>query len=50
MVLVKWKGYSVPTWENLKDMEDTEALDRFEMKWGSAKINDGPVRLGKRKS
>jgi hypothetical protein len=28
--LVKWVGYSTPTWSNASDFEDTEALDRYE--------------------
>jgi hypothetical protein len=41
-VLVKWKGYALPTWEPLRAMEETAALDEFERHWGNAKDNDGP--------
>jgi hypothetical protein len=41
-VLVKWKGYALPTWEPLRAMEETAALDEFERRWGNAKDNDGP--------
>ncbi|KAI0996011.1 hypothetical protein K3495_g12171, partial [Podosphaera aphanis] len=34
-VLVKWKGFAEPTWENRSDMEDVEAMDRFESKFGT---------------
>ena len=41
-VLVKWKGYGRPTWEPLRAMEETAALDEFERRWGNARDNDGP--------
>ncbi|KAI0996741.1 hypothetical protein K3495_g11441 [Podosphaera aphanis] len=33
-VLVKWKDCAEPNWEDRADMEDAEALDRFEAKYG----------------
>ena len=33
-VLVKWKGFAEPNWEDRSDMEDVEALDFFESKFG----------------
>ena len=30
--LVKWKNYARPTWEPTSAMEDTVALDEFELK------------------
>jgi hypothetical protein len=32
--LVKWQGWITPTWHPLEDVEDTEALDRYEAKHG----------------
>jgi len=29
-VLVKWVGWAEPTWEPLRDLEDTAALDQYE--------------------
>jgi transposase InsO family protein len=49
-VLVKWKGYDNPDWQPLEQFEDTEALDRFEAKWGDARSNNGPESLGKRRA
>jgi hypothetical protein len=40
-VLVKWTGYSRPTWEPLASFEDTAALDTFERHHGPATTNDG---------
>ncbi|KHJ30263.1 hypothetical protein EV44_g0256 [Erysiphe necator] len=33
-VLVIWKGFAEPNWEDRADMEDVEALDLFESKFG----------------
>ena len=33
-VLVKWKGFAEPTWEDRVDLEEVEALDDFEKKFG----------------
>jgi transposase InsO family protein len=33
-VKVQWKGYQQPTWEPLKDLYDTAALERYEHKLG----------------
>ena len=48
-VLVKWAGFHDPTWEPLDYVEDTEALDDFEAKHGSAKTNDGPLAAWEKK-
>ena len=48
-VYVKWKGWVQPTWEPLEELQDTEALHRFEEKWGSAVTNDGPPRRDRRR-
>ncbi|KAI0991013.1 hypothetical protein K3495_g17174, partial [Podosphaera aphanis] len=34
-VLVKWKGFAEPNWEDRSNLEETEALDRFEAKYGT---------------
>ena len=47
-VHVKWKGYALPTWEPLRAMEDTVALDKFERRWGNAQQNDGPANTSER--
>jgi hypothetical protein len=33
-VLVKWAGYAETTWEPLDSVEDSEALDRYEGRFG----------------
>ncbi|KAI0991602.1 hypothetical protein K3495_g16585, partial [Podosphaera aphanis] len=33
-VLVKWKNFAEPSWEDRADLEDVEALDQFEAKYG----------------
>lgn len=43
--LVRWTGYHEPTWEPLKNLADTVALDTFEEKYGEANSNDGPREL-----
>ncbi|KAI1000108.1 Transposon Ty3-G Gag-Pol polyprotein [Podosphaera aphanis] len=40
--LVKWLGYVKPTWEPIKNIDNTEALDEFEKKYGSIETSDGP--------
>ena len=42
--LVKWIGYIDPTWEPLTNLQETEALEEFEQKYGSAQEKDGPLR------
>ena len=42
-VLVKWKGYQIPSWEPLDEFRETMALDKFEEKYGSADTNSGPI-------
>ena len=34
-VLVKWKGFAEPNWEDRSELEDVEALDLFEAKFGT---------------
>ena len=41
-ILVKWTGYSRPTWEPLASFEDTVALNAFERQHGPAITNDRP--------
>lgn len=48
-VLVKWTGWKDPSWLPLEEVEDTEALDKFEAKYGDARHNDGPKRPSKRR-
>ena len=46
-VLVKWTGYTKPTWEPLASLEDIIVLDAFERRFGPATTNDGfPSRGG----
>lgn len=33
--LVKWVGYQTPTWNNAREMEETEALDEWEARKAS---------------
>jgi len=33
-VLVKWSGYTKPTWEPLASLNDTAAMDAFEAQRG----------------
>ena len=33
-LLVKWRGFSEPTWEDRADLEEVEELDKFEAKFG----------------
>jgi hypothetical protein len=40
--LVKWQGYAEPTWEPIGAVQDTEALDRYEARWGPIQEHDGP--------
>jgi transposase InsO family protein len=40
--LVKWRGYTKPTWEPLEEFLDTSALDHFEAAYGPSNANDGP--------
>lgn len=32
--MVKWKGFAEPTWEERAELEDVEAMDQFEVKYG----------------
>jgi transposase InsO family protein len=45
--LVKWKGWLDPTWEPLEALQASEALERFEKKWGDARHHDGQIRTRK---
>lgn len=42
-VLVKWVGYDTPDWQPLSLFTDTEALDRFEARWGDVRTNNSPA-------
>ncbi|KAI0992225.1 hypothetical protein K3495_g15961 [Podosphaera aphanis] len=44
LIFVKWENFTDNTWEPLENFQETEALDRFEKKYGDAKFNDGPLR------
>lgn len=33
-ILVKWKGFAEPNWENRSALEEVVALDKFEAKFG----------------
>ncbi|KAI0992594.1 hypothetical protein K3495_g15591 [Podosphaera aphanis] len=55
LLLVKWKGFAEPTWEPRINLEETEALDVFEAKFGTGdnvgEKNDtiiGPRKITKR--
>ncbi|KAI0991004.1 hypothetical protein K3495_g17183, partial [Podosphaera aphanis] len=48
--LVKWSGYPKPEWTSLTNIQETEALDRWENKWGSAESCNGPPLRDKRRS
>ena len=41
--LVKLTGGIYPTWEPVDYIKDTEALNRFEEKYGLIENNDGPA-------
>ncbi|KAI0996798.1 hypothetical protein K3495_g11383, partial [Podosphaera aphanis] len=40
--LVKWAGWKEHTWEPVENLQDTEALEKFETQYGSILTNDGP--------
>ncbi|KAI0993806.1 hypothetical protein K3495_g14378, partial [Podosphaera aphanis] len=50
-LLVKWKGFAEPTWEDRSELEETEALDNFEAEFGSGDGvgEDEGARQGNRK-
>ncbi len=48
-VLVKWTGYTKPTWEPIDAMAETAALGRFEAAYGPARENDGPAPRARRR-
>jgi hypothetical protein len=48
-VLVKWSGYHNPTWEPLENLEDTAAMDDFEIRYGEARTHDGPRAVWEKK-
>ena len=33
-LLVKWEGFAEPTWEDRSELEETQALDKFEQHYG----------------
>ncbi|KAI0994130.1 hypothetical protein K3495_g14053 [Podosphaera aphanis] len=35
LLLVKWRGFAEPTWEPRINLEETEALDKFEAQYGN---------------
>ena len=43
MALVKWRGFSQPTWEPVSELKETVALDAYEEKYGNIDENDGPL-------
>ena len=45
-VLVKWTGYTQPTWEPLGALQDTEALDKYEATHGKITTNDQGEKRG----
>jgi hypothetical protein len=40
--LVRWSGYTELTWEPVEALQELEALDRFERRYGDISIHDGP--------
>lgn len=42
-VLVKWIGYTEPTWEPLQEVQESTALAAFNLRYGDAATHDGPV-------
>ncbi|KAI0996319.1 hypothetical protein K3495_g11861 [Podosphaera aphanis] len=47
---VKWSGYPKPEWTSLTNLQDTAALDEWELKWGSAESNNRPpAKKGRRR-
>ncbi|KAI0996566.1 hypothetical protein K3495_g11617 [Podosphaera aphanis] len=51
LLLVKWKGFAEPTWEPRENLEETEALDIFEAKYGKGDNigEDAGAIIGRRK-
>lgn len=47
--LVKWVGYAELSWEPVEYVEETEALERYEKKYGDIATHDGPPPLKGRK-
>ena len=41
--LVKWVGWEEPAWTNVENLEDVEALDDWEAKYGPITQNNGPL-------
>lgn len=41
--LVRWRGYTQLNWEPVENLQDVEALDRFEERYGDINFNDGPI-------
>lgn len=49
-VLVKWVGWEQPDWQPLENFQETEALERFENRYGSALHNNGPPPRSRRRA
>lgn len=47
---VKWVGYDDPTWEPIDGLLDTEAMDRWEAKFGSILTSNGGKTKRKKRS
>ena len=41
--LIRWVGYTEPTWEPVYALSETEALDRYIEKYGPIDTHDGPL-------
>ena len=41
--LVKWVGWEDPAWTHVDNLEEAEALDNWEAKYGPIRQNDGPL-------
>ncbi|KAI0995138.1 hypothetical protein K3495_g13043 [Podosphaera aphanis] len=48
--LVKWSGYPKPEWTSLVNVQETEALDKWEEIWGSAESCNGPPTKKRRRA
>ena len=40
--LVKWVGWKDPDWTNVSNLEEVEALDKWEARYGPTRQNNGP--------
>ena len=41
--LVKWVGWEDLTWTHVNNLEEAEALDKWEAQYGPIRQNDGPL-------